>query len=138
MNTLVSSLRTLALSGAALLLLTAAPDRARAAFTLTFSQVGNNVVVDGSGTINTTALSTLYTFNNSSFVMSADGYAFFGPTSQTSLVAYGGNVTGPNAFGTNSSTLYADSGTGNMVGFLGDTILCGMFLTYNLNVGIVL
>jgi hypothetical protein len=51
----ILSRRPFVLALATLLLLTAAPHHARAAFVLTLTQVGDDVVINGSGTINTTS-----------------------------------------------------------------------------------
>ena len=101
-------------------LLTAASHCAHAAFVFTLTQVGNNVVVTGSGTLNTTALTLV--------VASAEITARFDPaygaltggsTDFTSFSRYdGGGLAGPAACGTGNE-IYASSGSGDVVGIQG-------------------
>ena len=113
-----TSLRPLALAGAMLLLLAVAPRRAHAAFVLTLSQVGGNVVVNGSGTIDTADLTFSSNSNTSAQIYLSHAILFAGPTSFTACNVYnGGGLSGPTSFGNGSGG--ASSGTGNLVGIDG-------------------
>ena len=108
-----------ALAGAAILLLIAAPGRAHAGFLLAISQTGGNVVVNGSGTINTTAL-TLVSNPGQVGPQINSPYAVLVAGSQASTTQYGG-LTGPANFGGSggSNNVSAGSATGTLVGILG-------------------
>ena len=118
MKTRLFFLHRLALAGAALLLLAAAPRNAHAEFTLTLSQVGGNVVVNGTGTINTTALTTASYSYTSAQITSSHAILFAGPTNFVACsVDVGGGLSGPTSFGSGSGV--ASSGTGSLVGIDG-------------------
>ena len=115
----VPALRQLALAGAAILLLAAAPGRARAAFILRLTQSGGNVVVNGSGSFNTTAL-TLFDSSSpgSGYIQTGYAYLIAGPATSagSDFDSYnGGGLTGPTAFGTGNN-FSASSGTGGFAG----------------------
>lgn len=110
--------RQLALAGAALLLLAVTPTSAQAAFVFTLTQVGGNVVVDGSGTLNTTALTLSSTSNTFAQLTTSYAILFAGPTNFVSCSVYdGGGLSGPTSFGNGSGL--ASSGTGDLVGIDG-------------------
>lgn len=92
---------------------------ARAAFTFTLSEAAGNVVLVGSGSINTSAL-TIEAGNQYSPQIVAS-VAILQACSKTNPVGYtlgGGGLTGPTSFG-NGLSVGADSGSGQIVGVLG-------------------
>ncbi len=109
-------LRPLALAGAALLGLTALPDRASALFLFTVAQSGANVVVTGSGTLNTTALTLGNTATQNPEVFPGFSVVYSGPAS-SAVQNYTG-VTVPASFGSGGST-NATSSSGSFVGVVG-------------------
>ena len=121
MKTIASGLRRLrllALAGTALLALAVAPRRADAAFVFTLTQSGGNVVVNGSGTLNTTALTLASTANTFAQLTCYHAILFAGPTGFVSCSVYsGGGMAGPTSFGTGSGN--ASAGTGSLVGIDG-------------------
>lgn len=118
MKTIIPAIRQPALAGAALLLLVAAPGRSHAAFLLTLTQVGGNVVVNGTGTLNLTALT---------LASSAPFSASIAPSSALLVLGSGeGSVysgaTGPTSFGSGNQ-VFASSSTGSTVGLVGSYYL---------------
>jgi hypothetical protein len=97
--------------------LAAAPSRANAAFLLDIEQDGGNVVGNGSGTINTSALSFLVSEPVPPFVSPSGGTAVLGPASPVSGNAWV-TASGPNNFGAGSNA-YASTGSGDLVGISG-------------------
>ncbi len=97
------------------LALAAAPTGAHAAFTFTLTQVGGNVVVNGGGTLNTTALNPDGTGNYYAFISPSAAGLYGGPTNPTALAFYAG-LTGPASFGSGGMKS-ASSGSGDLVGF---------------------
>jgi hypothetical protein len=98
----------------ALLATSARPTTGHVAFTFTVSQVGNNVVVNGSGSLITTGLP--FVGNYSGFPPSISpniGYLLSG-TSGASLGFYSG-ISRPSSFGTSFAQING-TGTGNIVG----------------------
>ena len=119
MKTMSTSLRRLALAGAVFLLLTAALHRAHAMFYLTLTQVGGNVVINGSGTVNLTALTFQQSANADPAVYPALGLLTAGAGDLPPYSEYdGGGLTGPAAFG-NGTGSAENSGTGGIAGILG-------------------
>ena len=117
----LSRLHPLALAGAVLLLL-AVPDRAHAAFVLTLTQTGGNVVANGSGTLNLNALTLLGVNSEVAQIDPARAILFAGPTSGTNTSVYnGGGLAGPSAFGTRTGAI-ASAGTGSFVGIYGTAL----------------
>ena len=89
--------------------------RAHAAFTLTLQQVGNDVVLTGSGTIDLSALSLAGSnANGEPLINPHSGALYGGPTSNTPVDEYVG-INGPGSFGRSYTTL-ATSGSGSDLG----------------------
>ena len=91
---------------------------AHAAFILTLSQVGNNVVVNGGGTLNTTAL----TLGNTNTALASPGIVpsaanIIAGAPGATFATYSG-ITGPANFGTGTGA-GADTGTGSLVSVVG-------------------
>lgn len=97
----------------AVLLLSGPANLLRADFVFTLTQVGPDVVVNGGGTLNLSAL-TLYdtTAGTSSSILPASGYIGVAGSVFTYV---GGGFSGPTAFGDNVFT-YASSASGDAVG----------------------
>ncbi len=112
-------MKKLVITLAAVLALAAMPTRAHAVFTLTLSQSGGNVVINGSGTLNTTALSVA---SNGSFAgqfAPASALLVSGPTTNAAVnFLGGGGFTGPTTFGIGGSAI-ASTGTGTIAGIFG-------------------
>jgi hypothetical protein len=85
---------------------------AHAAFTFTVTQVGNNVVVNGSGSLITTALANIDTYFGNPQLAPRNGLLLSGASAN--YQEYFG-ITGPNNF-SGLSGLFAGQGTGNVVG----------------------
>lgn len=113
-KSLIPTLAFLALS-----LLGAVP--ARAAFTLTLQQVGANVVVTGSGSLNVSALTLMQNLTTTAFTYPDAGVLINGPTGQIPFSYYGGaSFQGPASFGTGSDMETAASvGSGSFAGIDG-------------------
>ena len=99
---------------AAFCLLSAAPGRAHASFTFTLTQVGGNVVVDGSGTINTNALTIFNGGTYKAFLGPDQAGLYGGPTTVTNFALYYG-ASGTANFGSGGTT-FASVGSGSFVG----------------------
>jgi hypothetical protein len=103
--------------GAALLIgagLSASP--AQAAYVVTLTQEGPNVVASGSGTINTTDLTFVGAGSVKDSVIIPDlPLIDTGPAASTTTSEYLGTIAGPTSFGGGSRTT-ASSGSGDMVG----------------------
>ena len=109
-----------ALAGATTLLLLVAPGRTHAAFLLTLSQSGANVVMNGSGSLNTTALTLQGSgaFFNDNLGPSA-AFAVAGTTLGTGGASgYTGLTVVPTSFGPGGPAL-ASSTTGSIAGVAG-------------------
>ncbi|MGZ5563760.1 MAG: PEP-CTERM sorting domain-containing protein [Chthoniobacterales bacterium] len=105
---------------AAVLIVTAS--QAHAAFVLTLSQVGADVVVTGSGTLNVTALAQGATTSGygpqfAPFV----AYLLAGPLGSTAT-AYFSGVSGPANFGPGNQT-FSNIGTGDFAGIEGGFVI---------------
>lgn len=102
---------------AALFVSFAAQSPARAAYIVTFNEVGPNVVADGGGSINLTALTPIpFRVEENAFVFpffgeEVTGSADIGPP----LTAYTGG-SGPKSFGPGTHLTTADFGSGDKVG----------------------
>ena len=116
------SIRKTSLSiAAALLGLAATGPMARAAYIVTVQQVGSDVVANGSGTINTSALTLVGSATNVAILNPGNpgaGLAFFGPASGTYSDEYSGFTSGATDFGS-ASGVDATSGSGDIVGVAG-------------------
>ena len=76
-------------------------------------------MVSGSGTIDTAGFTGSSNGITSAYINTSEGILFDGPTATTDTTFYtGGMLTGPKAFGTQSS-ISASSGTGSLVGVFG-------------------
>jgi hypothetical protein len=116
MKTRLFRLRHLSLAGATALLLAGFPGPAHAVFVFTLTQLGADVVVAGSGTLNTTALTLGSTTTLSSEVFPAFGVVYSGATS-SAVNSYSG-LTGPAySFGPDGPT-DATTGAGDFVGIV--------------------
>ena len=102
---------------AVLSVLTAAPRHAPAAFTLTLSQVGNNVVANGTGTINLAALTFSLNTTADPYFYPAAALLRGGASGSLDIYKQGG-LTGPTSFGTGDA-LTGSSGTGSLAGIGG-------------------
>ena len=92
----------------------AAAPTARAAYTVTFSQVGSDVVADGSGRINVNGLTFASVFpGQEPFVAPSLAAEATGATS--TVDTYEGAISGPISFGPGSSAVPATTGTGDLV-----------------------
>ena len=100
-----------------------APRRTDAAFTFTLSQVGNDVVITGSGTINFSALSLYVNGGGTTRIYPAGALLYSGSTGFTSFNGFnGGGLKGPANFGTGGLIL-PSSGTGSFVGIDGSDLV---------------
>ena len=90
---------------------------AQAAYIVTLTQEGANVVATGSGTIDTSGLNILADYYNYSYIDSAGATIVTGPVSKTPISIYNG-FSGPTSFGSGGIT-DASSGSGNLVGIEG-------------------
>jgi hypothetical protein len=103
----------LILSTAALLLICCVPV-SRAAYTMSFQQVGPDVVATGSGSIDFTDLSFLVSESVNPQIVPFLGTATLGATPMVAINFYD-TISGPSSFGP-GGPLFADSGSGAGVG----------------------
>ena len=94
--------------------------RAHAAVIITLQQQGSNVVANGSGTINTSALTGIQLAYINSGICASDGPGTYmdmmvGPSTVALVMEWNG-FTGPSNFGAGVSLYHATSGSGDMVG----------------------
>lgn len=116
------SLRAVAAAAVAVgLSLLAVPSAARAAFVVNVNQVGPDVVMIGSGTLNTAALSHLDIGGVTGRVHASTGELIMGPTSSSFVNVLTG-ISGPTSFGT-GGFITATSGSGNAEGVSGGVLL---------------
>ena len=92
---------------------------ARAAYTVTFSQAGSDVVASGSGTIDINGLTLDRSATSVAAVYPVYGTEATGATGAIAL--YGGAISGPPNLGPGSLT-YASMGTGDIVGVSVDVL----------------
>jgi hypothetical protein len=111
--------RTLNAALAALLLVAAAPTPAHAAFVFTVAEIGGNVVVNGSGTLNTTAFTGAGNFNTTASLRPPVAAMFIGGGSLDTLCYSGGGMTGPTSFGVLTIVSFPTSADGPPVGIFG-------------------
>lgn len=91
---------------------------ANAAYTITFSETGGNVIANGGGSINTAAL-TLTGSATRPTVRGGDALAYIGGTPSVFTPMSIGSVVGPGSFGTQFGDTLPDSVTGDLVGIVG-------------------
>ena len=112
-------LRASGLAGA--LMITAAfTQRAEGSVIINISQVGLNVVITGSGTINLTALNLLGSAGVTTVLIPSNGVIEAGPLTG-SISEYGGAV-GPTTFGPGNQT-FPSSGSGNLFGIIASDVV---------------
>lgn len=108
------------LAAVALLLLAGWLSRTHAAFVFTVAEIGGSVVVNGSGTINTTELSPMHTVQTFATLDPSTASLMAGPETLLPMVIYSGEgLTGPTAIGGTPLSRYATSGTGSRAGISG-------------------
>ena len=94
-----------------------------AGYTVHVKEVGGDVVAEGSGSINTDAL-TFSTGITQPLVRSGQALLYTGGTANTQaivVIADGGALTGPTSFGTAPTPTHANTVSGDFVGILGET-----------------
>lgn len=101
----------------AVLAFVVAPSRVHAVYTLTLRQVGNDVVLSGSGTLNLTALAFVQTNVANVGVYSDGAYVAVGSDSANTADSYSG-LTGPADFGS-SQSFFRGFGSGTITGVYG-------------------
>lgn len=89
--------------------------RMHAAFVLTLSQVGPNIVVTGSSTLNFSTLTLHGASAASPNIRPSNAAPYVGALS-SSASYYDGAITGPSSFGGGDTATTADSGTGTLQG----------------------
>ena len=99
---------------AAAALLGSMPTRAQAVFIFTLSQVGNDVILTGAGSLNFTGLTNAGNITQSAEIFPKTALLIGGPTTPTTGINFSG-LGGPPAFG-NGNFTYASSGSGDFVG----------------------
>lgn len=117
----ILSRHPLLLAAFALLLIAAAPGRAHAAFLLTLTQPGGNVVMNGSGSLNTTALTLQGSgafFNDNLGPSAAFAVAGMAPLGTNGASGYTGLTVIPTSFGPGGPAV-ASSTTGGIAGVAG-------------------
>jgi hypothetical protein len=115
MSTKMSLGRSATLGIAVLATLTITAPQAHAGFIATIQQVGSNVVITGSGTINTAALTLGGATGNESFVY-PDYPALLFDASGATYSLYSLASTGPSNYGSGAET-FTSSASGAAVGF---------------------
>lgn len=109
----------LVLTAAAMVGLSVCGSHAQAAFIMTLTQVGPNVVASGSGTIDTAGLSLTAMSSTRSQALSMMGILYVGPTTSTPVNFWLG-TSHPLLFGTGFPS-NASSGSGDFVGINGNS-----------------
>jgi len=112
---------------AVLLGIAATVSPARAAYILTYQQVGSNVVATGSGSLDLTDLTLLYdTGGTPAQVAPSNGYTYVGATYSTGIAYFYANsgngnpaIVGPTSFGTGSDVDATSSTDTELVGISG-------------------
>lgn len=87
------------------------------AYVVTLEEVGNDVVATGKGALDLTGLNFVGASTDQSQIIPVIGAIITGPTDATSFTRYSG-FTGPTKFG-NGTEVFANSGSGDIVGILG-------------------
>jgi hypothetical protein len=99
---------------------------ARAAYVVTLTQEGSNVVATGSGTIDLTGLSLFESsFLSETGILPSEAVMVTGPASGAVEDLYIG-FTGPTSFGSGRLTSPPNSGSGDIVGIAGNATLDGV------------
>jgi hypothetical protein len=112
--------RALALSVAVLVGFFGSVKPAQATFIVQFSDVGSNVVATGSGSINTTALTSPATFSDAAgFVIPSDALEITQPNNTGGTEFRATGFAGPTSFGSGTSRILASFGSGDVVGIQG-------------------
>ncbi len=91
---------------------------ARAAFVMTLTQVGGDVVLNGSGTLDVSALPVATDQNDYGLILPSIAGIIGGPAGIVNDV-YRHGVSGPTNFGINSFETNATTGSGDKVGIVG-------------------
>jgi hypothetical protein len=95
---------------------------AQAAFIITVQQSGTNVVMTGTGTINTAGLGSPTPYNNGASVYAPAAFLTGGPVTNTTCNQFSTGISGPTSFGSTGGFIDADSGSGNLVGIYGSKL----------------
>ncbi len=95
------------------------PPRAQATFLVTIEQVGANVVVTGSGSLDLTGLSSIGATNDTTAINASAGVISIGSPIFDATDRYLGSITGPSSFGSGGSIVSSDSGGGDKVTLYG-------------------
>jgi hypothetical protein len=119
LETIVPLPRLCLVAGVFLTASTMTCSRSNAAFIMTFTQVGDDVVGVGSGSIDTADLAYYGGNLESALIYPQYGTAFFGPTLSSAVEAeFYHAASGPAAFGSGPGGA-ASSGSGDLVGVVG-------------------
>jgi hypothetical protein len=102
-------------SAALLVSVVAFAPAAEAAYTITLTESGGNVVANASGTFNLTSLAASGFGNAAAFVQANNSSILVGPSALTPFTLYTNGVTGPANFGP-GAFLVANSGSGSLAG----------------------
>lgn len=89
---------------------------AHAAYILTFTQDGADVVASGSGSLNLAALANQGSTTAKGAVAPSSNYIVVGPVTSASVSLWNG-ITGPSGFGSGGAA-FATSGSGDLVGIV--------------------
>ncbi len=118
MTMVKSTTRTWGVAAALLVGCSLAALPAQADYIVTLTQVGDNVVATGSGTIDLTGLSFLSTATGPAGVAPGEAVIVTGPASSAAASLYSGLTTGPTSFGS-GGVIDASSGSGDLAGIDG-------------------
>lgn len=112
------AMRVACTMAAAMLVCAAITDKAHAEFIVNIKQVGPDVVVSGSGSLDVTDLTSNGPSSSMAAVDPQDGQVVVGPSQPASVDVYGVSTgitfSGPSSFGSGGPRL-ADDGSGNTV-----------------------
>lgn len=95
---------------------------AHAAYTITMTESGGNVVATGGGSLNIADLTLAGAGNALAFVQPNSAAVYVGPSSLTASTSLSA-VTGPSSVGTGATLVQADSGGGDIVGIDGNQVV---------------
>lgn len=99
------------------LLLTLAASNARGDFVVTMTESGGDVVVSGSGIVDLVSLLFL-SVPSAQARVEPDRLFIVGPTVSTPADFYAGTVTGPSNFGFGTTSTFASTGSGDLLGLV--------------------